>query len=180
MVKRVENVYASAMFELCREQGNCAGAFEELEMCGTIFSENEDFLSLLASPIIGAEEKKAVLEKTFGDSVSPLVLDFFCVVTQKGRARYLPAICDEFKRLYFKDSNILEVTVITAQPLSGELREKLKDKLEKTFEKKIIMRESTDKSLLGGIVVRYDNCEIDSSVRGRLEKLKLQIDSVMA
>ncbi|WP_124098306.1 ATP synthase F1 subunit delta [Ruminococcus sp. Marseille-P6503] len=180
MAQSVENVYAGAMLELCKEQGSCDGAFEELEQCGRILSENGEFLSLLASPLIGAEEKKAALEKTFGNSVSPLTLDFFCVVTEKGRARYLPAICGEFKRLYFKENNILEVTVTTARPLSGELRDKLKAKLEKTLDKKIIMHENTDKRLLGGIIVRYDNYEIDSSVQGRLEKLKLRIDSVIA
>lgn len=70
--------------------------------------------------------------------------------------------------------------MVTAVPLSSALSMKLKEKLEKTLNKKIIMHESTDRGLLGGIIVRYENSEIDSSVRGRLEKLKLQINSVIA
>ena len=180
MAECLENVYAKAMFELCREQGCCDEVYRELEQCEVVFRDNEDFLSILSSPLISLSDRIDVLEKVFNSRVSGIVLDFFCVVTEKGRARFLPSICTEFKRLYFKDRNILEVKVVTAVPLSSALSMKLKEKLEKTLNKKIIMHESTDRGLLGGIIVRYENSEIDSSVRGRLGKLKLQINSVIA
>lgn len=101
MAECLENVYAKAMFELCREQGCCDEVYRELEQCEVVFRDNEDFLSILSSPLISLSDRIDVLEKVFNSRVSGIVLDFFCVVTEKGRARFLPSICTEFKRLYF-------------------------------------------------------------------------------
>ena len=43
-----------------------------------------------------------------------------------------------------------------------------------------MLDERVDRALLGGIILRYENTEIDSSVKGKLEKLKKQIDSTIA
>ncbi len=180
MAGGVNNVYAEAMFQLCEEQGSLEAVFEELNAVGEIFEENTDLVKLLKSPLIGFDEKTRVIENVFGGKISDVAFDFLCLVTQKGRADCISGICREFKKLYYKKNNILEVSVVTASPLSERLERKLKDKLSATLGKKIIMQKSVDKSLIGGIIVRYDNSEIDSSVSGRLEKLKEQIDSVIA
>ena len=180
MAESLVNVYAQAMLELCCEQGIEAQADEELEAVGSILADNEEFVKLLKSPLIGMSEKKAMLEKTFGGSISDTVLDFLCLTTEKGRAGYITGICREYRKLYYAKQGILEVSVITAMPISAELEQKLKDKLEATLGKRIIMKPSVDKSLIGGIIVRYEGAELDSSVRGRLDRLKSQIDSIIA
>ena len=45
---------------------------------------------------------------------------------------------------------------------------------------KIVLVEKVDKSLMGGIVLRYSDTEIDGSVRTRLDDIKAQIDGVIA
>ena len=81
--------------------------------------------------------------------------------------------------MYYDKKNILEVTATTVQPLSEKLREKLVQKLEGASGKSIILHEKQDKSILGGIVLRYGNTQIDSSVRTKLDKIKAQIDSAI-
>ncbi len=180
MADSLEKIYSQAMFELCDEKNCIDDVYEELTQAKAIFSENEEFVKLLASPLVDVDEKKAIIEKVFGGRVSDVVLDFFGVITEKGRAHYISAICDEYKKLYYKKNNILDVKVVTTEPLSDRLRDKLLKKLEDTFKKQIIMQESVDKSIIGGIIVKFDNSEIDSSIRGRLDKLRSSIDSVIA
>ena len=43
----------------------------------------------------------------------------------------------------------------------------------------MILHEKLDKSILGGIVLRYGNTQIDSSVKTKLDKIKAQIDSAI-
>ena len=59
------------------------------------------------------------------------------------------------KELYEKHNNIIEVTAVTAMPLSERLRDKLVAKLEAVSGAKIVLVEKVDKSLMGGIVLRY-------------------------
>jgi F-type H+-transporting ATPase subunit delta len=180
MAESLKNVYAEAVFELCNEQGITAQAAEELEGVGEVFSQNEDFVKVLRSPLVADDEKKELIKSAFGGKVCDTVYDFICLAVDKDRAGFVPQICEEFKKLYYKQQGILEVSVITAMPISEELQAKLKAKLEQMLEKKIIMKLSVDKSLIGGIVVRYEGAELDSSVKGRLDRLRSQIDSIIA
>lgn len=180
MAESLKNVYAEAVFELCEEQGITAQAAEELEGVGEVFAQNEDLVKVLKSPLVSDNEKKDLLNKAFGGKVCDTVFDFMCLAVDKNRAGYIARICEEFKKLYYKQQGILEVSVITAMPISDELQEKLKAKLEQMLEKKVIMKLSTDKSLIGGIIVRYEGAELESSVKGRLDRLRSQIDSIIA
>ena len=65
------------------------------------------------------------------------------------------------------------------QIFSPALREKLINKLSSVSGKSIILHEKQDKTILGGIVLRYGNTEIDSSVKSKLDKIRSQIDSAI-
>lgn len=181
MAGSVENVYSTALFELCEEQGTLDNTYQELsQVSGVIFDGTQsEFVEMLSSPLIPFADKQKALENVFGGRVSDTVLDFLCVVTQKGRIKQLPAITQELKKLYHEKNNILEVTATTVHPLSPALREKLINKLSSVSGKSIILHEKQDKTILGGIVLRYGNTEIDSSVKSKLDKIRSQIDSAI-
>lgn len=181
MANSVENVYSQALFQLCDEQDTLDSTYEQLQQVTDIVfdGKQKEFVELLCSPLIPFADKQKVLVEVFGKSVSEIVLDFLCVVTQKGRFGVLPAITQEFKNMYYDKKNILEVTATTVRPLSEALRQKLVEKLQSVSGKSIILREKQDKSLIGGIVLRYGNTQIDSSVKTKLDRLKLQIDSAI-
>lgn len=180
MAESVKNVYAEAVFELCCEQGITEQAAEELEGVSEVFAQNEEFVKLLRSPLLSDAEKKQLLTTAFEGKVCRTVFDFICLAVDKGRAGYITPICEEFKQLYYKQQGILEVSVITAMPISEALEEKLRAKLEQMLDKKIIMKLTVDKSLIGGVIVKYEGAELDSSVKGRLDRLRAQIDGIIA
>ena len=182
MAQSVENVYSEAFFELCAEADCIDAAFEELgEVSELIFSEeNCDYAKLLASPLIKDDDKRKALENVFGGKISDLTLDFLSVLSKNGRIMFLPAVYSEFKKLYYKQNKIVEVTAVTSMKMSAELKEKLVKKLEKTSGNKVILVEKLDPSILGGIILKYQDTEIDASVASGLEHIKAQIDGVIA
>ena len=72
-------------------------------------------------------------------------------------------------------NNIVKMTAITSVALKSEQREKLIGKLEEKSGKKVILSEKIDPSILGGIIVEYDNSRIDNSVKGKLEAVAKQL-----
>lgn len=182
MADSIENVYSTALFELCEENDCLEKVFCELgEVKELVFcKENQDFAELLSSPLVKGAEKKNSLCAVFEGRLSVLSLDFLCLLAEKGRFNFFPAIYEDLRRKYNDKMGILEVTAVTSQPLSDRLRKKLTQKLEAVTGKKVVLSEKTDSSILGGILLRYGSVEIDSSVRSRLDKLKAQIDSVIA
>ncbi len=181
MANSVENVYSTALFQLCDEQDTLEGTYEEFEQISQILFDGSqtEFIEMLSSPLIPFSDKQDALRNIFGGKIGDMLLDFLCVVTQKGRIRSLPAIAESFKQMYFERKNILEVTATTVQPLSEGLKKKLIDKLQSVSGKSIILHEKQDRSILGGIVLRYGNTEIDSSVKTKLDKIKSQIDAII-
>lgn len=185
MAESVGKIYSTALFELCCEQDSTENTYEEFKAVKELLydsgsEDSLDMVKLLSSPLISGQDKTKCLDAVFKGRISDMTLDFLCLVADKGRFGRLEEIFGEFSKMYNNKMGILEAEAVTAEPLSAELREALIAKLEKTTGKKVTLTQKTDKSLIGGIVVRYGNTEIDGSVKTRLEKLKAQINGVIA
>ncbi len=76
--------------------------------------------------------------------------------------------------------NIAEVRVVTSVPLEDGLRSKLKAKLESVCKKTVILDESVDPTIMGGIVLNYGGTLMDGSVKSKLEAIQKQIKGVIA
>lgn len=180
MAGKLEKVYADALFELAVEDNALDTVAEEIEAVSGIMKENADFLKLLSAPTVSDEDKKSMLSKAFEGKISDVVFNFINVLCDNGRIKYLIAISQQFKEMYNEKNGILEVTVTTTIPLSENLRKKLILKLEKISSKKIRLVEKIDTSIMGGIVLKYNNTQIDASVKKRLDTMRQQIDSIIA
>lgn len=180
MAETLEMVYASALYELCCENKCLEEIYDEFSQTSKLLAVNDEYLKLLSSPLVDDDDKHEMLDKAFQGKVTDMFLDFLSVLSDKGRINAVQGIYDEFRSMYNKHMNILEVTVTTSEKMSDVIRQKLVDKLASVTGKKIVLDEKIDRSLLGGIVVKYENTEIDSSVKGKLDKLKKQIDSTIA
>jgi len=180
MAGKLEKVYADALFELAVEDNTLDTVAEEMEAVAGIMNENSDFLKLLSAPTVSDKDKKSMLSKAFEGRISDTVFNFINVLCDNGRIKYLIAISQQFKDMYNEKNGILEVIVTTTMPLSDNLREKLVLKLEKISSKKIQLVEKIDTSIMGGIVLNYNNTQIDASVKKRLDTMRQQIDSIIA
>lgn len=181
MINQYVKNYAQALFSLCHEESvNISDVSGELLAVNEVFENNSEFLQLLYSPTVNCSEKTEMLKAVFTGMLSDSVLDFLCVIVENSRIQDYSAICAEFKSLYYNDADLLEVTVTTTVALSDRLRDKLVQKLEKMTGKHILLVEKTDAQLIGGIVIDYNDTQIDGSIKRKLYELKKSVDSVIA
>ena len=110
-----------------------------------------------------------------GHSISPLLMNFLKVLLKKKRFAELESIQLEFRGFYEKKQGVREVKVITAVPLSSENKNRLQAMLEKKWNATIRMAAHFDPQILGGMILRFDNQQIDGSYRNRLEMLRQQL-----
>ncbi len=180
MAGKLEKVYADALFELAIEDNTLDEIYNEMIAVCNVLNENPDFVKLLGIPTVSNEEKKSLISNCFEGKVCDKVFNFLNVLCDNGRFKYYSSITDEFKALYNDKNGILEVEVVTTSSLSDNLRQKLLEKLSKNSGKKIILNEKIDPSIMGGIVLKYNNTQIDASVKARLDNMRQQIDSIIA
>ena len=180
MAQSVEKVYADALFELSVEDKTLEDTYEELKALKKIFDENYELVQLLSAPSMGEGEKQQVIDNIFKGRVSDTMLNFLKVLSDHGRVRFFDKIEEVFHALYNDSKGIMEVEVVTSEPLSDRLEQKLKAKLEAQSGKSVLINKSVDKSIIGGIILRYSDSEIDGSLKKRLEDLRKSIDSYIA
>ena len=169
MAEIVSERYALSLYEVAKEEKKTAELLEELEAVTQVFADNPDLMKVLKTPSIQFSEKKDTLQNVFGGRIDPYLLNFLMLITEKRRIGLLPEMTEAYKQQYYFEEGICEVHATTAAPMSAELTEKLKAKMCSVTGKKVVLKTKVDPSILGGIVVKVDNKQIDTSVKTRLQ-----------
>jgi F-type H+-transporting ATPase subunit delta len=173
-VTRVASRYAKSLIDLAQEQDKLDRVREDVLVFDKAVSGSRDLYLLLKSPIIHVAKKKKVLKALFEKHFDKLTMSFLEIITSKGREEYLHEIASEFILQYRKIRHISKVTLRTAVPISDEMVEKIREKLEASDETDAHVEIVTevDSDLIGGFVAEFDNKRYDASVAHQLEKLK--------
>lgn len=166
------SVYGHALYELAKAEGMAKPIWRELSVLNRSFSQEPDFLRLLATPSLSKEERCAILDSSFRGKLHPYVLNFLKILTQKGYSKNFSVCCAAYRQRYHLDSGILTVQAVTAVPLTPTQSTRLTEKLETITGKTIELGHQTDPSVLGGIRLDYDGKQLDDTVAHRINAIR--------
>ena len=180
MAELVAKRYASALFEVGVEDNTLDTFVEEFGALIGILKENGNFFNALKTPLIPKGEKKELLENVFKGKVNQQLLNFIKVLIDKDRVSVIELINVEFKKLSNEHKNTADAIAVTAIPLAPDKMEALKKQLSKITGKNVEITNVIDEEVMGGILVKIGNEEIDGTVKGRLGKLKEELHQIIA
>jgi len=169
---RVASRYAKSLLDLALEKGILEQVHQDMVLFTKTVKENRDFELFLGNPIINHDKKLAVLRSLFTGKVSDLTLKFFLLLTQKNREAVLASVATEFEKQYNVLKGIAIAHVTTAVPLTPELRTQLGQKVAQQTGKRIKLEEKVDPSLIGGLILRIGDIQLDGSIRTNLRNLR--------
>ncbi len=175
MAKLVAKTYAESLFEVGVEEDSLDTLLEELEFIVKVFKQSPDFFELFKTPRINIDERKGVIQQTFGDKISKTMLNFLKILLDKKRTSAIFDIKNEFKTLVYKHNDIIEATVVSAVQLEDSQLEKLTQRLIKSTGSKIIINNRVDESLIGGVVLKLGDKVVDDSIKSRLKSIKEEL-----
>lgn len=169
--------YARALFNISSELHREKEHLDQLNQLTDLFkiSKVKQFISM---PQIDLLNKYVFLDKVLQDSLDATMLSFVKLLIKKKLTPLLPEIRDAFCSLVYNKLGLLSVSVTTAIPLDKEVLKKLKDKLEKTYKKNVIINEKHDPLILGGARIVALNKVIDFTLKSRFLKLKNKLLSM--
>ncbi|MGL6104704.1 F0F1 ATP synthase subunit delta [Romboutsia sp.] len=180
MISIVAGRYAEALFQIGEETASTTKLYEELNEVVDILKSNVDFNNVLKSPLVAKGEKKNLVEKVFGNQLSVNLNSFLKIMIDKDRMSALEAVSKYYKVLLNEKNNIIEGIAITAVTMSLEELKQLEAKLSSKYNKNVTLENKVDESILGGILVRLGNEEIDGTVKTRLAGMKEQLSQVIS
>jgi len=102
-----------------------------------------------------------------------IILEFVAVLTANNDLGKLKKIISEFGVVWNKEKGIVEAEITSASELSKDIVKLLDDYIAKlSGAKEVIIKEKVDKSILGGVIMRYADKVLDGSLKTKIEELK--------
>ena len=167
-------MYARALYEAARDRGRVDAVREELEDFVAAQRDVPELRELLRNPQLDQRVKASALGELLGGE-EELVRNFLLLLAEKGRAGEIEEIAREFERLAAREEGILDVELTTAVELSDEEARDVLAQIEKASGRKVVATRRVDPDLIGGLVLQAGSLRVDASVRGRLNRLRQEL-----
>ncbi|MCW2923804.1 MAG: synthase delta chain [Thermoleophilia bacterium] len=172
-MSRTDRTYANALLEAVPAD-DAVRVADELDQVGALRAEAPAEWAALTAPGLAAAVRKGTIDRLLADS-HPLVRNVLKVLVDHGRLDEAPEVAASFRALVADRERQLDVHVTSAVELSSELRAKLEERLSSSTGKAVRLHASVDPDIIGGLVVRHGDTLVDTSLRGRLEGLRLAL-----
>jgi F-type H+-transporting ATPase subunit delta len=170
----VSRTYARALFEAAKAHGRIDEVREELATFVKAVDDVPELKSLIRNPELDPPAKAAALDAILHEA-DELIRNFIRVVTEKGRAGQLDEIAREYEALVAAEEQILSVELTTAYELSDDEASTIVKQIEQASGRRVEAARTVDPELIGGLVLKAGSHEVDSSVRGRLDRLRREL-----
>ena len=171
--------YASALFELADERDVRDRVAEELRVVVRLIEENNDLDRLLRSPIIPRIEQGAAMEAILEKAgASELTKKFVGLTSSNRRLFVLREIIRDYLLILSNRRGEVTAEVTSAEPLSDQQTSEILKVFKAALGEKVNLTTRLDASILGGLVVKIGSRMIDSSLKNKLQKLRLALRGV--
>ena len=167
--------YAKALFQSEKGKNFLDQVREDMESLLDVAAEIPDIMRLFESPIIDTAKKTEVLTEIFKPWMNSLSLDFIRMVAGNKREEYLPGMARYFIEIYKEEKGIQVATISSAVRLETQNREIIRQMIQAAFKSEIELEEEIKEDLIGGFVLRVENKQLDSSVKGKLARIKKEL-----
>jgi F-type H+-transporting ATPase subunit delta len=172
---RLAGRYAKSILDLATEKGQLEAVYADMKYLQAVCTASSEFVNLLRSPIIKADQKNSIIDAVTKDKVSALTNAFTVLLVKKGRERDLPEMASAFIEQYNALKGIHQVTLTTAVEVSEVLKKSIEDKVKSENKFATIeLTTKTDEALIGGFVLEFNNNLLDASIARDLKDIKKQ------
>lgn len=170
--------YAKSLLDLSLEKGQLEAVYADMLWLQAVCKESRDFVNLLRSPIIKADKKEKIMSAVIGGKVSELTGAFNNLLIAKNRESNLPEIITAFISQYKAHKNIHVVKLVTAAPVTEELKNRIISQVKNTSDmKNIELETSVDESLIGGFILQSGDKLVDASISYDLKHIARQFEN---
>ena len=168
--------YAQALFELAESAKSLKTVEKDMVSLKSMFAKNETLRDMAGNPVFPIEEKVAAMTAVAKKAkLSKLVTQFVGTVTENQRAAEIPAMVSAFEAILASKRGSETAQVTSPKKLTAAQLNKIKSELKKNLGHTVNVETTIDPSLLGGFVVRIGSRLYDSSLKTKLEDLKLAL-----
>ena len=178
-ISAVAERYAGSLFELALQDNSVARVEADLASFEAMLNSSDDLSRLINSPVFSSEDQaKAIAAIADKAKITGLVGNFLRVVAKNRRLFAVPGMIKAFRRISADHRGEASAEVTSAHALTAAQQTELKATLKGIAGKDVAIAMTVDPSLLGGLVVKMGSRQIDTSLKTKLNSLKLALKEV--
>ena len=178
-ISAVAERYAGSLYELAVQANAVAMVEKDLGRFEALLADSDDLSRMIKSPVFSSDEQfKAIAAVADKAGITGLVGNFLRVVAQNRRLFAVPGMIKAFREIAAEQRGEVAADVASAHPLTAAQQTELKAALKGVAGKDVSITVTVDPSLLGGLVVKMGSRQIDTSLKTKLNSLKLALKEV--
>ena len=165
--------YATAVFDLAKE-GKALKALEaDVVALDGALADSADFRTLLSSPLYSRDQQETAITAIAAKmKLSKTTSNVLSLLASKRRLFVLPQLTTVLRDRLAEERGEVTAEVTTAQALSKAQMDKLSKTLKAQVGKAVIIQETVDESIIGGLIVKVGSKMIDTSIKSKLSALQ--------
>lgn len=172
--------YARALFDFVKETGTLFEVTSDIQNIQGLLFKSKELFKCLQNPLVSNEAKQEILIKVADKKMNHETLQFLTTLIKRNRINLLSTIIFSYLELVYKTANSQAFQIVSATELSNGQRTRLIKKIKSVGENnRIMVQFSTDKSLIGGFLIKNQDKVIDYSVKNKLKTLAKLLDTVL-
>ena len=164
--------YAEALFNAAKADLN--GTSQWLDALASV-AGNPQLLQYAGNPKVGNQQVFDLVSEVARVQLPPAGQNFLRMVVENGRLEAVPEIARQFREMKNAQGGSSDAVVYSAFPIAADQLGAVAQALEKRFGRKLNLTVQEDPSLIGGIRVVVGDEVLDTSVKARLEQMKVAL-----
>jgi F-type H+-transporting ATPase subunit delta len=165
--------YATALVNLAEEKKMVVKIEKDMLALADLLAGSQLFADFVALLTVSGAQRMAVMNEFASKlGLQTITRNFLGVLVDNGRLSALPVFIQAVFKEISKRRGEMVVAVQSAHDLSAAQQKALKQELDEMTGKNVLLDASINPDLLGGMIVTVGSKRIDSSVSGRLARLK--------
>ena len=174
-VSGVPGRYATALFELAQETKSVDKVGADLASFQKLLDESPDLKRLVRSPVFSGQGPGLARSppSAMVAGIGGTALNFLKLVAQNRRLFAIEGMIKAYRALVAAQKGEVQAEVVSAEPFSDKHVADLKAALKAKIGQDVQLQTRTDPAILGGLVVKVGSRMIDTSLRTKLQNLKI-------
>ncbi len=165
--------YAEALFQVA-VKGDLKALAEQVQALGLVTADAQ-LRQFADNPKASAEQVMSVVQAAAGVSLSAPIVNLMGAVIENGRLAVVPEIAAQFQALVNQNAGSSDAVIHSAFPIDDGQLSDLVATLEKRFGRKLNASVRVQPELIGGVRVVVGDEVLDTSVKARLEQMKVAL-----
>ena len=163
--------YARALFLITEEDGVTDNVVADAAILKGALLANPDYVKLLDTPALTKAQRLEMLSATLA-GLDWRLSNLVKILTEGHKAHLVVKMINAYADMVDEARGILRVEAVTAIPLSDAQSKALSGKLSAKTGKTVIIKNTVEPSILGGVKLRYAGVQLDGTVQTRLSEFE--------